>query len=304
MAEPGRGITTGTFVAFHAAMFALLGGVRSIVSTGLDLLHLKPLWERARPILETLPEGGAEKRKRHEPQGAIRLEGVRFAYPEGGDVLHGIDLEIRKGEFVALVGPSGSGKSTLIRLLLGFEVPREGRILYDGEDLSTLNLPFLRRRIGTVLQGGRLWAGDLYTNIVGAAHLPVEAAREAARAAGLAEDIEAMPMGMYTMVSEGLSTLSGGQRQRVLIARALVSSPSILLLDEATSALDNVSQGVVLEALARLDATRLLIAHRLSTVRDADRIVVLDQGRIVQEGTFPQLAGKPGLFAELLARQT
>jgi ATP-binding cassette subfamily C protein len=169
--------------------------------------------------------------------------------------LHGVDLEIRKGEFVALVGPSGSGKSTLIRLLLGFESPREGRVLYDGEDLSTLNLAHLRRRIGTVLQGGRLWAGDLYTNIVGAANLPVEAAWDAARAAGLAEDIEAMPMGMYTMVSEGLSTLSGGQRQRVSIARALVSSPSILLLDEATSALDNVSQGIVLEALARLDAT-------------------------------------------------
>jgi len=304
MKDPARAITTGTFVAFHAAMFALLGGVRSIVSTALDLLHLKPLWERAKPILETLPEGGAENRKRHEPRGAVRLEGVRFAYPDGEDVLHGIDLDIRKGEFVALVGPSGSGKSTLIRLLLGFESPRDGRVLFDGEDLSTLHLAHLRRRVGTVLQGGRLWAGDLYTNIVGAANLPVEAAWEAARAAGLAEDIAAMPMGMYTMVSEGLSTLSGGQRQRVLIARALVSSPPILLLDEATSALDNVSQGIVLDALGRLDATRLLIAHRLSTVRDADRIVVLDRGRIVQEGTFPQLAGEPGLFAELLARQT
>ena len=155
-----------------------------------------------------------------------------------------------------------------------------------------------------MLQGGRLWAGDLYTNIVGATNLPVEAAWDAARAAGLAEDIEAMPMGMYTMVSEGLSTLSGGQRQRVLIARALVGAPSIVLLDEATSALDNVSQAVVLDALSGLKATRLLIAHRLSTVRGADRIVVLDNGRILQEGTYPQLARKPGPFAELLARQT
>ncbi len=302
--NPGGGVTTGTFVAFHAAMFALLGGVRSIVSTSLDLLHLKPLWERAKPILETLPEGGERRRARHDPKGAIRLERVRFAYPEGGDVLHGIDLELKPGEFVALVGPSGSGKSTLIRLLLGFESPREGRVLYDGADLGSIDLPHLRRRIGTVLQGGRLWAGDLYTNIVGAANVPVEAAWDAARAAGLAEDIEAMPMGMYTMVSEGLSTLSGGQRQRVLIARALVAAPSILFLDEATSALDNVSQGVVLDALAKVDATRLLIAHRLSTVRDADRIVVLEDGQVVQEGTFPQLAAKPGLFAELLARQT
>jgi NHLM bacteriocin system ABC transporter ATP-binding protein len=304
LTKPGAGVSTGGFVAFNAAMFALLGGVRSMVSTSLDLMHLKPLWERARPILEALPEGGAQPRRRHDPKGAIRLERVSFAYPEGDDVLHGIDLDIRPGEFVALVGPSGSGKSTLIRLLLGFELPREGRVLYDGEDLATLSLAHLRRRVGTVLQGGRLWAGDLHTNIVGAASLSVDAAWEAARAAGLAEDIEAMPMGMYTMVSEGLSTLSGGQRQRVLIARALVAKPAILLLDEATSALDNVSQGTVLGALAGLEATRLLIAHRLSAVRDADRIVVLDAGRIVQEGTFPQLAAKPGLFAELLARQT
>lgn len=302
--SPRGGISTGVFVAFHAALFALLGGVQSIVGTALELLHLQPLWERAKPLLETLPEDGDERVVRHEPRGAIRLERVSFAYPGGDDVLRGIDLRIRPGEFVALVGPSGSGKSTLVRLLLGFENPREGRILYDDQDLAVVNLAHLRSRIGTVLQGGRLWAGDLYTNIVGAAHLPVEAAWEAARAAGLAEDIEAMPMGMYTMVSEGLSTLSGGQRQRVLIARALVASPSILLLDEATSALDNVSQATVLEALAALDATRLLIAHRLSTVRNADRVVVLDRGRVVQEGTFAELAARPGLFAEMLARQT
>ena len=297
------GLSTGSFVAFHAALFALLGGVNAIVSTALGLLHLKPLWERAKPLLDTLPEGGAARGLRHEPQGAIRLENLSFAYPAGEDVVRGINLEIQPGEFVALVGPSGSGKSTLIRLLLGFESPREGRVLYDGEDLAALHLAHLRRRIGTVLQGGKLWAGDLYTNIVGAAALPVEAAWEAARSAGLAEDIEAMPMGMYTMVSEGLSTLSGGQRQRVLIARALVAQPAILLLDEATSALDNVSQATVLEALSNLKATRLAIAHRLSTVRHADRIIVLDRGRVVQEGTFPQLAAGPGLFAEMLARQ-
>ncbi len=298
------GLSTGTFVAFHAALFALLGGVNAIVSTALSLLHLRPLWERAKPLLETLPEGGAARGRRHEPKGEIRLENLSFAYAIGGeDVLRGIDLSIRPGEFVALVGPSGSGKSTLMRLLLGFENPREGRVLYDGEDLAALHLAHLRRRIGTVLQGGKLWAGDLYMNIVGAAALPVEAAWEAARSAGLAEDIEAMPMGMYTMVSEGLSTLSGGQRQRVLIARALVAQPAILLLDEATSALDNVSQATVLEALSQLKATRLVIAHRLSTVRHADRVVVLDRGRVVQEGTFRQLAAGPGLLSEMLARQ-
>ena len=297
-------LTTGTFVAFHAALFSLLGGVQSIVAIALGILHLKPVWERAKPILQTLPESGGERRVRHEPRGAIALRDVRFAYPGGKDVLHGVSLEIRPGEFVAVVGPSGSGKSTLIRLLLGFEAPRSGQVLFDGRDISGMDLAHLRRHIGTVLQGGRLWSGDLYTNIVGAANLPVEAAWDAARAAGLAEDIEAMPMGMYTLASEGLSTLSGGQRQRVLIARALVGAPAILLLDEATSALDNVSQATVLDGLTKLDATRIVIAHRLSTVRDADRIVVLERGRIVQEGRFAELASRPGLFADLLARQT
>jgi ATP-binding cassette subfamily C protein len=304
MMQSPMGITTGVFVAFHAALFALIGGVQSIVAIGLGLLHLQPLWERAKPILEALPESGPRRSGRHDPQGAINLAGVRFAYPGGEDVLHGVDLDVKPGEFVAIVGPSGSGKSTLIRLLLGFEDAREGAVLYDGHDIATLDLAHLRRRIGTVLQGGRLWSGDLYTNIVGAANLPIEAAWDAARAAGLADDIESMPMGMYTLASEGLSTLSGGQRQRLLIARALVWKPAILLLDEATSALDNVSQATVLEGLSKLEATRLVIAHRLSTVRDADRVVVLDRGRVVQEGTFEELARKPGLFADLLARQT
>ncbi|NJD87288.1 MAG: ATP-binding cassette domain-containing protein, partial [Betaproteobacteria bacterium] len=153
------------------------------------------------------------------------------------------------------------------------------------------------------LQGGRLWAGDILTNIVGASSLTVDDAWDAARAAGLAADIEAMPMGMYTLVGEGVSTLSGGQRQRVLIARALVGRPRILLLDEATSALDNLSQAAVLETLEGLEATRVVIAHRLATVRNADRIVVLDRGRIVQAGTFRELAAVPGPFAAMLARQ-
>jgi ATP-binding cassette subfamily C protein len=154
-----------------------------------------------------------------------------------------------------------------------------------------------------VLQGGRLWAGDILTNIVGASSLTVDDAWEAARGAGLAADIEAMPMGMYTLVGEGVSTLSGGQRQRVMIARALVGRPRILLLDEATSALDNLSQAAVLETLENLEATRVVIAHRLATVRNADRIVVMDSGRIVQQGTFRELASLPGPFAAMLARQ-
>ena len=296
-------MTTGTFVAFHAALFALLGGVHGLVSTALDVVNLKPVWDRARPILDTPPEDALGGGERHDPQGAIGVSGLTFAYPGGPAVLKEIDLSVRPGEFVAIVGASGSGKSTLLRLLLGFEVPQLGAIRFDGRDLATLELKHLRSRLGTVLQGGRLWAGDLLTNIVGTSNAGPEAAMEAARSAGLAADIEAMPMGLYTVVGEGLSTLSGGQRQRVMIARALVGKPRVLLLDEATSALDNVSQATVLEGLARLDATRIVIAHRLNTVRHADRIVVLEHGRIVQQGTFRELAEQRGPFSAMLARQ-
>ena len=297
-------LSTGDFVAFHAALFSLLGGVHAMVATALDLVNLKPVWDRARPILETTPEDATlEGAERHDPQGAIDLEKVSFAYPGGPVVLEDIDLSIRPGEFVAVVGASGSGKSTLIRLLLGFETPNIGAVRYDGKNLRKLDLGHLRRRIGTVLQGGRLWAGDLLSNIAGAHMISPETASEAARRAGLERDIEAMPMGLYTVVGEGLSTLSGGQRQRVLIARALVGAPRILLLDEATSALDNVAQATVLKELTRLQATRIVIAHRLDTVRDADRIVVLDRGRVVQEGTFDELAAESGPFRAMLARQ-
>lgn len=297
-------LSTGDFVAFHAALFSLLGGVHAMVSTALDLVNLKPVWDRARPILETAPEDAVSAGlDRHEPAGAIELEKVSFAYPGGPVVLEDIDLAIRPGEFVAIVGSSGSGKSTLIRLLLGFETPNIGTVRYDGKNLRKMDLGHLRRRIGTVLQGGRLWAGDLLSNIAGAHTISAETAAQAARRAGLEHDIEAMPMGLYTVVGEGLSTLSGGQRQRVLIARALVGDPRILLLDEATSALDNVAQATVLRELARLEATRIVIAHRLDTVRDADRIVVLDRGRVVQEGTFEQLAAESGPFRAMLERQ-
>jgi ATP-binding cassette subfamily C protein len=218
-------------------------------------------------------------------------------------VLDNVTLKIAPGEYVAIVGPSGSGKSSLFRLLLGFERPESGAVFYDGKSIETLDTSAVRRQLGVVLQNAKLATGIIYENICGGIRLPLEQAWEAARLAGLEEDIKAMPMGMLTQISEGVSTLSGGQRQRIMIARAIARRPRILLFDEATSSLDNQSQAIVSDALGDLNVTRIVIAHRLSTVQRADRIVVLVDGKIVQSGTFNELSAAPGMFASFAQRQ-
>jgi ABC-type bacteriocin/lantibiotic exporter with double-glycine peptidase domain len=187
--------------------------------------------------------------------------------------------------------------------LLGFETPSSGAILYDEQDLANLDVVSLRRQCGVVLQNGSLFQGDILTNIIGSGLYTYEDAWEAVKACGMEDDIEQMPMGLHTVLSEGASTLSGGQRQRLLIARAIVTRPRILFLDEATSALDNRSQEIVTESLHRLNATRIVIAHRLSTIRNADRIVVMEAGRIVESGTYEELMATEGVFAALARRQ-
>jgi ABC-type bacteriocin/lantibiotic exporter with double-glycine peptidase domain len=204
---------------------------------------------------------------------------------------------------VAVVGPSGSGKSTLLRLLLGFERPERGRVLYDGRNLEGLELTAVRRQMGVVLQSSFLLAGTVYENVEPGQPVPPEDVWEALRAAALADDVEAMPMKLHTLVSAGGINLSGGQRQRLLLARALVNRPRLLLLDEATSSLDNPTQAKVSDNLRQRQVTRIVIAHRLSTIVGADRIYVLDQGRIVQTGTFAELAAQDGLFRTLMQRQ-
>ena len=298
------GLSAGRFLAFMAAFGAVNSAVLALAGTVMTLLRIVPLYERAKPILETPTEVDPSKEDPGELTGNIELSHVTFRYdPDGPPIINDLSLSVRPGEFVAIVGPSGQGKSTLLRLLLGFEKPESGSIYYDGKDLETLDLIAVRRQIGVVLQNGRLTQGDLFSNIAGAANITQEEAWEAARMAGLAEDIQRMPMGMHTMIPDGGGTLSGGQRQRVLIARALVRKPRILFLDEATSALDNETQAAVMDSLARLEATRIVVAHRLSTVMNADRICVMNQGRIVQEGTYEQLMSQPGLFRELAQRQ-
>jgi ATP-binding cassette subfamily C protein len=191
----------------------------------------------------------------------------------------------------------------LTRLLLGFEKPASGCVFYDGKDLDRLDVNQVRRQIGVVLQNGKLIAGDILSNIIGSLNLTIDHAWEAARSAGLEEDIQALPMGMHTFLSEGGGNLSGGQRQRLLIARALVNKPSILLFDEATSALDNRTQAIVNESLEALQVSRMVIAHRLSTVQKADRILVLDKGKLVESGTYEELMQQGEIFAELARRQ-
>jgi NHLM bacteriocin system ABC transporter ATP-binding protein len=298
------GLSAGTFLAFNAAFGAFLASALAVGDTTVELLDLANIWERVKPVLETPVEVETGRADPGRLAGRIAVDRVTFRYrPDGPAILDDVSLTVEPGESIALVGPSGSGKSTLFRLLLGFETPEAGAVLFDGQELARVDVRAVRRQIGTVLQNARPQAGTLAGNIAGGAQLDQEALWEAARGAGLAEDIAGLPMGMHTMLSEGGSNLSGGQRQRLMIARALAQKPAIVLFDEATSALDNVTQAIVVESLSRLEVTRVVIAHRLSTVRHCDRIYVLDRGRVVQEGSYEQLAEEEGLFARLIARQ-
>ena len=270
----------------------------------MSVLSVIPTYERALPILDSIAEVNESKTHPGVLSGNIEVNQLHFRYdPEGPYILRDFNLKIGAGEFVALVGGSGSGKSTLLRLLLGFEQASQGAIYYDNKNLSDLDVVALRRQLGVVLQNGQLMTGDIFSNITGSSLMSQEDAWIAAESAGVADDIRSMPMGMFTMVSEGGSTLSGGQRQRIMIARAIAHRPRILFFDEATSALDNHTQSLVTESLDRLNATRIVIAHRLSTVMNADRIIVMESGRIVEMGTYEQLMLTNGSFAELARRQ-
>jgi ABC-type bacteriocin/lantibiotic exporter with double-glycine peptidase domain len=296
--------TTGNFIAFSVAYLNMSNGLLQMGGALISALNVIPLYERAKPIFETLPEVDPSKVHPGRLNGEIEVNGVDFRYdPDGPPVLHDVSFHVKPGEFVALVGSSGSGKSTLLRLLLGFEQPESGTIYYDGKDIGTLDIQEVRRQIGVVLQSGGVMTGTVLKNIIGTSRLTVDDAWEAARMVGLDEDINEMPMGMQSAMSVGGRTLSGGQRQRLLIARAIVHRPRMLFFDEATSALDNRTQAIVTRSLDNLQATRLVIAHRLSTIIHADRIIVLEKGRIVETGTYEALLNQGGLFAELARRQ-
>ncbi len=298
-------VDVGQYYAFNAA-FAIVGGAfQTLVPMIEPAAQIAPTFELLRPILETEPEIAEDKPVLENLSGGIELSNVTFRYQEDmPPVLDDLSLRIRPGQYVAITGKTGCGKSTLMRIMLGFEKPQKGAVYYDGRDLNRIDLKSLRSRIGTVMQNGSLFMGDIYSNIViSAPQLTLDDAWEAAELAGIAEDIRQMPMNMFTIIGEGTGGISGGQKQRLMIARAIAPKPKILMFDEATSALDNITQKQVSESLDSLKCTRIVIAHRLSTIKNCDRIIVLDQGRIVEDGTYDELIGKNGFFAELVARQ-
>jgi len=298
------GLSLGIFLAFTTAMTTFLLGLTSLSTTALELLDMLAKFERIKPIIAAEKEIRVDAIDPGPLEGRVTLQDVSFGYdPKGPAILQNLNIDIRPGEFLALVGPSGCGKSTIFRLLVGFERPDVGRVLFDGQDLNQLDLGAVRSQLGCVLQSAEVSAGSIVENIAGSSRVGIDEIWRAAEDAGLAEDIEQMPMGIHTMISEGGGNISGGQKQRLLIARALVKNPRILLLDEATSALDNNTQATVTASLKRRNVTRIAIAHRLSTIQDADRIIVLKSGKVSETGTFEALMEKSGLFASMMSKQ-
>ncbi len=299
------GISVADYYSFSTAYGMVSGAFMSLAGMALTVAQIKPILETVQPFFNAVPEISEGKEVITRLSGGIELTNVSFRYNENMPlILDNMSLKIRPGQYVAIVGKTGCGKSTLMRLLLGFEKPQKGAVYYDGRDIERIDLKSLRRRIGVVMQNGKLFSGDIYSNIViSAPWLTQKDAWEAAEKAGIAEDIRRMPMGMNTIISEGSGGISGGQRQRLMIARAIAPKPKILMFDEATSALDNLTQKKVSESLDSLKCTRIVIAHRLSTIKQCDRILVLEGGQIIEDGTYDELIAKNGSFAELVARQ-
>jgi len=299
------GVSQNEYYAFSMASGRLTGAFVALAGIATTVAQIRPVLEMCEPILKAEPEVTEEKEIVTEVSGNIEVSHVTFRYEQNTPyVLKDLNMKVRSGEYVAIVGRTGCGKSTLVRLLLGFEKPETGSIFYDQHDVANVDPRSLRKSIGVVIQNGELFQGDIFSNItISAPQLKMEDAWEAAELAGIADDIREMPMGMQTLISEGQGGISGGQKQRLMIARAVAPKPKILIFDEATSALDNKTQKQVSDSLDSLQCTRIVIAHRLSTIRNCDRILVMDQGTIVEEGTYDDLISKDGLFADLVRRQ-
>lgn len=305
LAGPAHGsLSAADFLTFNTSMTMLLTSVTQITGAFVSAAAALPMFEEIRPVLDATPEVRVASTRPGVLSGAIEARRLSFRYADDGPlVLDDVSFAIRPGEFVAIVGPSGCGKSTLLRLLIGFDRPVSGSVLYDGQDLGALDQSAVRRQCGVVLQHAQPFTGSVLDCICGTEPYTPDEAMEAAEMAGLAEDIRRMPMGLHTLVA-GSGAISGGQRQRLMIAQALIRRPRILFFDEATSALDNATQRTVIESTKALNATRVVIAHRLSTVLDADRVIVMENGRVAEQGPPARLlADTGGRLHELVRRQ-
>ncbi|MSR44197.1 MAG: ATP-binding cassette domain-containing protein [Phycisphaerales bacterium] len=290
------------YLMFNSAFVAALYAVLEFGERLGDLASLRSILRRIAPILNAPVERTADREQPGVLCGRIDIDDVHFTYPgSANEVLSGVTMHIAAGESVAIVGGSGCGKSTLTQLILGMRVPELGEVSFDGKALGRLDVVSVRRQIGAVVQNTRVIPGSILDNIVGSTLFTARDAAAAIAAAGFRDEVDEMPMGVHTYVTD--QTLSGGQIQKLMIARALVTRPRILIFDEATSALDEVSQSQVVASLETLDATRIIVAHRLSTVRNVDRIYVMESGRIVQSGSFAELIAVAGPFLEMAHRQ-
>ena len=300
-----NGVSMPDYMAFNVAYGQVGGAFAALTATALAIAGIAQQLNSMKPLFEAVPETGVGKKTVTGLAGGLEVNNVSFRYSETmAPVLDDISLSIPPGQFAAIVGETGCGKSTFIRILLGFETPQKGAVYYDNQDLSTLEPRSLRKNIGVVMQDGKLFQGDVFSNIViSAPHLTIDDAWAAAELAGIADDIRAMPMGMHTVITEGGGGISGGQKQRLMIARALAPKPKILMFDEATSALDNITRKHVADALTGLKCTRIVIAHRLSTIQQATRIIVLNKGKIAEDGAYDELMAKNGIFTDLVRRQ-
>lgn len=296
--------SVGHFIAFIASFMPFSIALNDLCLSFVDMGDSLNAWNRGLPLFQQPPEVDKEKTLPGELTGSIHVDHVSFRYDnDSPPILEDITFHVDPGEFVAIVGSSGSGKSTFIRLLIGFETPDGGAIYYDGKDLANLDVRQVRRQIGVVLQTSMVLSGTLRENIITGGFYTEEEIFKALELAGFTEDLKRLPMGLGTIVTNDGATFSGGQKQRIIIARALVSRPKIVIFDEATSALDNKTQDIVTTQIAQLKCTRIVIAHRLATIKTANRIYVFDKGRVVETGTFEELVQKKGFFHYLLTKQ-
>ena len=302
--KAGSASAPGAFLALYAAVVQVTVAMLALGASLFALSEYGPILDRLRPIATAPVEGALIGQHPGSLSGRVSLHRVTFGYTEGrAPLFDNLSLDVAPGEFVAVVGPSGSGKSTLLRLMLGFEEPWTGFVSYDGRDLAGLDVSAVRRQLGVVLQSSQPLGRTIRDCVSVGKRLGDDRVWELLDRVGLVGDVRAMPLGLDAPVSEGGGSLSGGQRQRIMVAAALADDPSIMLFDEATSALDNVSQAVVMRTILGSETTRVVIAHRLTTVERADRVIVVANGEITEQGTPDELLRKNGLFSRLAARQ-